>query len=218
MGKKQPFVIAGVEFPTKKSAEEYIQGIVNRCNAGARVPSANEGFVLELLARHPEYDQKRGVGIAHLTVDMDNVWRTTKHFTIHRVDGSHTDFSWKTCLNGKNVRSEALGAMRRAIGGQIFTFKMAELLKSLVCPFRGIELTKENSHVDHEPPITFANIADSWFAEIGGYEQVKISEPTDAQCAAEMVEEQQKLDWQTHHQSMAKLRLISAIANLSDVK
>ena len=85
-------------------------------------------------------------------------------------------------------------------------------------PFRGIELTAGNSHVDHEPPATFASVAGQWLAAVGGFEAVKISEPTDQQWAAEMVCSDQKGRWQEHHRQHAKLRLVSAGANLSEIR
>lgn len=220
MGKKVQVRIGELVFPTKGAAKKHVQEIVASYADGKRLGPEHHSFALELLGLHPEHAQKIGVGIHHFTIQTDAVWGTTRHFQIHRTDGSETDFSWQSCIDVKDPRREVLGAMRGAVREQIMEFKERALMISPppVCPFNGIELTAGNSHVDHESPATFAWIADQWFATMGGFEAVKISAATDQQWAAEMTCDEQKRQWQDHHQRLAKLRLVSAGANLSEAR
>jgi hypothetical protein len=61
-------------------------------------------FLQHLLQRHPDAQRKIGCGISYFSAShnlMPGCYHTTKHFVLHRQDGSSTDFSYKKCLDSK---------------------------------------------------------------------------------------------------------------------
>lgn len=207
--------VGSVTFKTKKSLEDHVRSIVAKYDDGCEITDRSDfEFVFDLLMLHHEAPQKLGRGIIRFTIERDTVWHKTRHFQIHRSDGTTTDFSWRTCIDGHKRHSDVLGAIRRAISDEVIQFKTNALSRRIVCPVTGVELTRDNSHVDHQRPMTFNLIACQWMFEIGGSDKVIISEPTDNQLCSEMTDFEQRKSWIETHNKLAVFRLISAEANL----
>lgn len=211
--------IGGIVFKAKTHAKKHIQGIVARYRDGEQVKGNDLNFVLSLLEKHPEAEMKFGCGIISITVERNPVWRRNRGFMLHRQDGSSTDFSWISCLDGANPRRDVLGAMRHVVHEQVLAFKIGELARGAECPFRGLKLTKDNSHVDHIAPDTFDALASRWMEERGlDWRNVEITDGEDHQYVASMTDDSQRESWRSYHAENARLRLISAAANLSEAK
>lgn len=214
-----PITIAGQSFDTKKEAKQYVRALIERYEPGEKLDPHDQAFVLELLSLHPHYEQKRGVGIEYVTVDLEiSFGGRNKHFIIYRTNNSYTDFSWVKCFDGSSHRREVQSAMRAAINDQIIDFRNAELPKNPICPFRKIKLDKTNSHADHAHPVTFISLVESWVQTVGGFESVKINVGVDGQTSATMADEGQRQQWQDFHRRSAQFRLTSIKGNLSDAK
>lgn len=87
-----------------------------RCQALLQQPSGtlisldSDGgkFLNELLQNHPRVAEKVGRGISHFVVEFSTVGSLSrlppsKHFVLHRVDGTSTDFSYNKCINSRVV-------------------------------------------------------------------------------------------------------------------
>ena len=160
MPRSKPILIGSTTYPSKKAAKDFFRGIRDRYTDGVEIAGLDHSLLLDLVEIHPEAEDKFGVGIKHFTVEIDQEFGTTRHFVIHRIDGTSTDVSFNSAIDGRNTRADRLEAMRRAIAPQITRFAQAKLdtLEPLVCPFMGEQITIENYHVDHEAPATFQKL------------------------------------------------------------
>ena len=110
--------------------------------------AGDQEFLLDLLALHPEADQKVGVGVDHFDVRQNG---TTVGFWVVRSDQTETDFSFISCLRAPTHEEQVRAAMREAVRDQKFFFRDAEFSAGAVhCPVTGEALTPETSHVHHE--------------------------------------------------------------------
>ena len=214
-------IIASLTFPSKKKAKEFFRAIRDRYADGVNIALEDDGYLRELVAIHSEAETKIGCGISHFTVETDTTFGTTRHFMIHRNDGSSTDVSFLSAIDGRNERRDRLEALRRAIEDQILEFRANAFAQGqvILCPFRGIPITEASCHVDHEPPQTFVNLVDAWLASEGlQIGDLLITPPADNQIVTEMIDEFQRSSWQLFHRENARLRLLSPLGNLSDAK
>lgn len=214
------FKIAGVSFRTKKSAKDFVVKLRDGCSDGVRISDLNASFLAEMLMLHPEAEDKIGCGVSHFTVETDKEFGRTRHFVVHRMDGSSTDFSFHACFDGRNDRRDRLEALRRAIEPSVLRFRDSQFASGPVfCPFLRSQLQPGSCHVDHVSPQTFLVIVKSWLAARRmGIEHIQITPPQDNQLVATLTDEAQRADWIAYHDSVAVLRLTSPLANLSHAK
>lgn len=213
--------IGSVTFRTKVGAKQFFSDIRDRYPDGARIGSEDDALLRELLACHPETNEKTGAGVAFFSAATDTVFRRTRHFVVHRVDGSSSDFSFHSCIDGRNDKRDRLEALRGAVEDQIVAFRDEAFARHgpLTCPLRGVPVTREAYHVDHEPPAVFQVLVARWL-QIGrlSLADVQITAPADNQIVARMTNEEQISSWREHHRMGAKLRMLSPRGNLSDAK
>lgn len=212
-------IIGSMEFPSKKAAKDYCRFIRDQHRTGETVSPEFYEFLFKLMEIHPEAETKIGTGITHFTVEVDKVFRTTRHFMIHRKDGTSTDVSFNSAIDGRNNRNDKLCALRYAIHPQIVEFKDALFSQEVdyTCPLRGVPITPEAYHVDHVPPCTFIQLVSDWLEDaLMSLVDVEITPPMDNQYVTEMTNKSQKDSWKQFHKENAKLRLLSPLGNLSD--
>jgi hypothetical protein len=209
---RQPIQVGSACFRTKGEAKQFVRELIGRYSDGEEIHGLDEVFLRDLLEMHPRADEKIGCGIAQFVVRLDPVWKRTKYPAVRRLDSTEVDWSWHKCLDGENSPEQAVFiALRRAVRWQIIEFKRTALLEGPRCPFRGIALDINNSHVDHAPPWTFLSLARTWTAH-------RIPALRRLDFEWELAEAEDLSSWQQFHAENATLRLVSAIANLSDVK
>ena len=214
-------IIGALEFASKTAAKAFFRAIRDSYENGERVSDEHASLLKNLVAIHPEAEMKVGAGISHFTVERDSKFGTTRHFTIHRVDGSDTDVSFNSPIDGRNLRRDRLEALRRAVEGQVLSFRRRafESGEDIVCPLAGVPVTEDSYHVDHTPPTTFLLLVKRWLRKDGlSLEDVCITPPADNQIVTEMTNEEQAVSWQSYHLDNAVLRLLSPIGNLSNAK
>lgn len=216
----KPINIAGESFGTQAKAKKFVTELRDRHEDGILIDEPDNSFLVELLNLHPEAIEKIGPGISHFTVAPHPVFRRSRHFLVHRVDGSFTDFSFHSCIDGENPRRDRLGALRRAIEYSILRYRDDTFNRGAVfCPFLRIKLSPQSSHVDHVQPDTFKALTERWMlAESISLEQISITPPTDNQTVALMTDERQRLSWIEYHDRHANLQIISPLGNLSHAK
>jgi hypothetical protein len=216
-----PIQIGGTTFRTKKEAKDFYISLRDRHIDGVQIAGEDDLRLRELLANHPEANDKIGVGIAFFCVATETRFGRTRHFVVHRIDGSFTDFSFHSCIDGRNEKRDRLEALRGAVEDQIVAFRNDCFAKHavLICPLRGVSITRDAYHVDHEPPEDFQTLVGRWLASEGfGLADVRITPPADNQIVASMTDVAQIASWQKHHRETAKLRMLSPLGNLSDAR
>ena len=213
----KPLKVHTQTFNSLKEAKQYVRALVLRTHINTPLVSEDLDFMLELFKLHPEYEQKKGVGIRAVSIIHPSLYPNSKCFYITRVDGSGTDISWLMCFKGRDVKKDILSAFRYAIAYQIQDFRTQQLLTTRHCPYTGVVLDRLNSHVDHEYPLTFAKLVKDFMAD-SDLMDVEITVPSDNQLITELTNPEFKNDWREYHLKNAKLRLISITANLSHAK
>lgn len=96
MAKAQPVEIGDMYFSKKGDALNHLKSVLNSYRPEERVSAADEIFLLEALKKHPEVNEKIGVGVDHLFVRRADYG--TKCFWVRRTDGSEERFSYKSCV------------------------------------------------------------------------------------------------------------------------
>ncbi len=215
-----PISIAGIPFATKKAAKTHISELRDCYQDGVTIAAPDSSFLAELLTLHPESDDKIGIGVSHFTVSTDIVFGRTRHFVVHRRDGSSTDFSFHACIDGRKDRRDRLEALRRAIEPTILRFRDEQFASGpMICPFLSVGLSPSNCHVDHVSPDTFLVLTERWLStSCLTISDIYITPPQDNQLVAKMTDEAQRAGWVAYHDAHARLRIISPLANLSHAK
>lgn len=212
------YTIAGHTFETQKDLAAHVQAILRHYSAPARLDGDDAAVMGDLLLRHPRADEKMGVGVAAIWIRR-NSGGFGNGFFIERTDGIFVDFSYKQCIRPQTNASKAKFAFRRAIDQQVIAVKkeVFDAAPFLLCPITGEPMVWESAHVDHEPPRTFAALLAEYCALRGvDLDTLELYEPRSGigKVLPPMIEQ----DWATWHKEHARLRVISAEANLKLVR
>jgi hypothetical protein len=85
------------KFRSRDAARRFFQDMLHSYANGDRVSAAHAQLLTELIKRHPEYRIKLGAGISHFQVDGADF--ASQCFYVHRLDGTHEDFSLHACID-----------------------------------------------------------------------------------------------------------------------
>jgi hypothetical protein len=204
---KKSYCLAGRDYPTKAA-------VTAQCRSMLDGGPVDEVFLLDLLAMHPEYEQKVGVGVARFFVNPDGFGG--RCFWLERLDGSKTDWSFRSCLTPPTHEQEVRSALRRLVMYQVLEFRDLAIETDARCAITGIQVTRHSAHVDHRPPKTFLSLVESFLAEVGlTYENISVQPTKDGSTTTELCDVELARRWQNFHAQHAVLQLTSARANLS---
>jgi hypothetical protein len=215
-------VIGNEAFKTKKAATEKVQEILYSYKPNEFLNFENKIFIENLIFNHPNSEEKIGSGIQGIQVRQNPFYKNTRNFYIVRTDSSETDFSFLKCITVPTQKAMFLQAARKATEPFMKNFKREYFIKNnmvAVCEIIGIEITYANSHVDHIPPNTFENIIKDFIEEENlDINTVQFKPSADNQFGKEFENEELLSKWNEFHNKRADLRVISARANLSNVR
>ncbi len=130
----KPITLDSFSWPTQTAAMAAFRSILRDSGYGVgdRVDDPVHDMMLrEVAERHPDRDEKVGVGIDHFYIgltadggrvavrpDAIGIW-------IRRTDGSSVDFSYQTAVRGGNPKTDAKEAMRLAVEGIRYRYRDA---------------------------------------------------------------------------------------------
>lgn len=207
--------------PTKVSLEERVRSIIAIYPNNEPLNDLDFQFLLTLLENHPDAKKKIGTGITSICLKQNPQFRSTRTFFLTRIDGTSTDFSWVKCLRTPTHRSKVLSALRQLIYPQVLSFKQKffDTNPDSLCEIRNTPLTFYNSHVDHQPPMTFDFLVQEFLKKLSlTFDQIKIKdEGLDNIFERRLDSDELARTWIEFHEIHAVLRVISAEANLIDV-
>lgn len=198
-------------FKTKKALTEKVKSILHNSPLG-QLPPDDEKLMLGLLALHPDYEEKKGCGIAFIGIAY---WQhlKTKGFYLQRVDGTEEDFSYKWCLNPPSQWSIFKDACHYAVIDQTKEFKRLSRKseKGYWSETEGKWIPSNDVHVDHVYP--FALLLRDWLKQAGlAYEDIQvINLGTINKLLDPLIEE----SWRKYHREHARLQILSSAANLA---
>ncbi len=189
----------------KTKARNRCRSIVANTPDGP-VTGADGDWLAALLTLHPDAGEKIGKGIAFIALGPVP-GRKSRGFTVHRTDGTSTDFSWLECITPTSHRTRVLTAMREAVEPQRIAFKQAEEKAGrLRCGVCGTDLTWPDTEIDHLPPV-FQTLADTYAETAGGYDKIKLVPSADGMIGQPLVPGDEQV-WILYHQHTARLRVL----------
>ena len=210
-------------FKTKKSAEDFIRTILYKYPLNSCLVGDDLTFICSLLEMHPNKEEKVGVGIKSIIVEKDTTFNKTTHFSIIRTDDSKIDFSLGKCLTpslNEPIRLFHLSA-RRAIADQVISFRnksFADAINNngeIVCVISGVSVAKNTSNIDHAPPNTFHSIVSDFISLNNiNVNTIEYIETPDG-IGREFSDSNLKDNFSDYHRRVAKLRILSPWANLT---
>ena len=209
------------DFPSKKAAKDFFRNMRDAYKDGVPIKVEDDAILRDLVSCHPDAIQKYGTGIDYFTVATEYRPGRTRHFVIHRMDGTKTDFSFAKPIDGPNKRRDCLAALRAAISDQIMDFKNEAFGASpqVRCAQTDELLTKNEAHVDHQPPHEFLKLVMAWMAhENIDFDDIALVPQVDDRIGSRLQDEAQECRWRLFHQRHAHLRILSKKANLSAPK
>lgn len=214
--------IGALEFHSKGAAIEHFKAMLYRHPLGQAVPEPDATELSWLLGRHHDYEQKQGVGIACFMPHKTPVWGTVG-FKIVRVDGSETDFSYRTCLDGqKTPLASVVGAMRQEVSEDIRRAKREWFAAHrdadyfVPCALTGRRVGWEEAHADHAPPFPFRTLAVAFIKARGIEPSWEMLQPAaDNQYVPLLADRVLAEEWKAYHHELAVIRIVAKGANLS---
>jgi hypothetical protein len=100
------YILGENRFPTKAAIKEHYTNILNKYNLNDKLNQEDSKQVYLLLRNHPEFLEKKGVGIKFFRIEtavqIDVKYAKHRCFWIHRHDGTKIDFSIHNCYRYKN--------------------------------------------------------------------------------------------------------------------
>ncbi|MFE6891986.1 DCL family protein [Streptomyces sp. NPDC057694] len=215
--------IGTTHYRTKEAVRDVCRGIVRRYGTNGEVTQPDDDeFLRHLLERHPEYDLKRGAGIAHFRIIAHtDHGRKSVGLALVRLDGQVADFSWNACLTPLSHRTQVLAALRHAIDDQIAAVRSTILNspRRPVCEVTGAPIpSAAELHIDHAEP-TFQALAEEFTDANGGVEAFRILPDSGSGVTyIELEDKALEARWQEHHRERATLRPVLKRVNLSDLR
>jgi hypothetical protein len=191
--------------------------ILNRNALRSTLTGSDSTFILSLLQHHPEAAEKIGPGMTHISIEP--AYKATRCFYVNRTDGQRIDFSYAKCLSPSSRSKDLKAALRRAVDDDVRAFRRQALSTNPppTCPIYGEVLTADNAHVDHEFPLTFKALSEAFIEARGIDLQTEpLTWPDDANdSSVRLGSAETEQAWREFHRTKAKLRLLSAKANLA---
>lgn len=129
-----PVTLDSFTWPTQTAAMNAFKDVLRNSgySVGDEIDDPVHDLMLrEVVERHPDRDEKVGVGIDHfyigLTADGDRVAvrPDAVGIWIRRTDGTIVDFSYQTAVRGGNSKTDAKEAMRLAVEALRYEYRDA---------------------------------------------------------------------------------------------
>lgn len=165
-----------------------------------RVEPVNHRFLmLHVFPTHPDWEDKRGVGVSHIEVRRHGEFKSLG-FWLRRTDGTEIDISYITSLDGVRPHDKFLRAARAEVQSQITDWRKHN-------PAQIADM-----HVDHAMP--FEALLRAWLAD-EGLAEADVEIWTAPVGFTELFANRNlAVRWQHYHARYAKLQWLTAIENL----
>jgi hypothetical protein len=213
--------IGELVFASKAGATAHFQRMLHRYELGDVVDDADARQLLWLLERHPNFEQKRGVGIAGFTVAA--VAYAARGFLITRADGSCTDFSYRKCIDGSaTLLSMVVAALRAEVQEDVLQAKRSyfdtygDAAGRVPCRLTGKPVAADEAHADHAPPFTFNVLATTFLdARKLVADETLLTSPSDNQFGRLLRDRTLAADWRAFHHKHADLRIVCKLEHVT---
>jgi hypothetical protein len=230
---KQAIILSnGREFPSKTVARDHFKAILHANTDGAEIlKPAHHSHLTALLERYDntvtaDHASKIGSGIASFERRRNiGAGYSTPGFWVVRTDGSETDFSFYTAIEGRPKRQmqEFADACRAAVAGDLAEAKRRYFRSyrdeygCVACEVTGKLITAGEAHLDHAYP-AFGHLVVMFRATQGWHEDIPegvLTPPRDRQTTTQFSDPQIAERFRAFHQNAALLRILDRGANLA---
>lgn len=176
----KPVVLASRSFPTQTAALEYFKSILHTYGIGEVVSDPeHHQLLLELLERHRDAEEKRGVGIREFFIDRTEagdfqyVSREARGIWIRRIDGTRVDWSYQTAIKQPGPRQNLKDALRIAANDRRVRIRdEAFAAGPVTCGLSGALIpSKDMADVIYRDP-TWTELVEGFVASMGGWSRV----------------------------------------------
>lgn len=207
----KPVGLPSKTFAKQGEATAFFKAMLARYADGEFLNSVDEDILYELLQRHPEADQKIGVGVQAFFRNKSPD-HPTSCFHLLRIDGSTTDFGYPTCITGRapSLRHAFYEACRRSVVAELMVQKQRLFDMSpngIQCVRTGELTTIHTSEYRHTEP-RFRDI-------VRGFIQMKnlvidssmVTDSQDMQYTTVFTDQTMAVDFINYHATVAGLAI-----------
>lgn len=217
MNKPPKYIINGKPFNSQDAIRLHFQGVLQSCELGQDLTGDLLADCLCLFERHPEFEQKRGCGIASVKVVLNPVFGD-RCFWIYRTDGTDTDISYRVCVTSKKPtkRQAFMAACRAAIAEQVLAFKRSRFNNNplIKCQISGRLVSESDAHVDHFIP--FINLVEHFVStRYVNIDTVQYQPKVDGDFVTKFANESLEKQWQEYHRLNATLQITHKSENMA---
>ena len=148
--------LPSISFKSKSEATSYFKDMLNRYRDGEILTPEDDAILFELLQRHPEADDKIGVGVKIFYRERSPI-HPTSCFHLERHDGITTDFSYISCIRGftSSLAQQFYEACRYSVSDKL-TRQKAKLFKeaggTMKCSKTGLHIAIKEANYCHTEP------------------------------------------------------------------
>lgn len=208
-------VVGGIAFPSKEALRREVKRRLSYLISEKEVMPAHESytFLLDLIKRHPRYDEKAEGGIRGFVVGI-NPWSPGYTLNLVRPDGQHMDISWRTCVTGLDTPPMAnlLCAMREAITAQIFQFRDS-IVYPYTCPKCG-QPTSCSEEIDIHHLTPFRRLADDFMASTRIPLPTTFDDGANNRACFNAEASDFANDWKMYHEWTAELEALCTLCHI----
>jgi hypothetical protein len=194
-------------FNSKKECKDFVRNVIKELNIYEIINLNHKYFNLfmELVKRHPEKENKIGVGINYFTILLDGYKK--KYLSIKRVDNTQCDISWIKCIDMNTYNFEILlkDAMRFEIREQILEYKFNNPFPRECCKCKKY-FNSNDIEIDHY--IDFKVLYDNFIKSNPNYPTVFDDEPTFNNAVFKLSDKEYADKWSLYHKENAILQLL----------
>lgn len=209
--------VLGTLFPTKKALEDEIRRLVAKWQHKGPITGEDAAFLLDVLRRHYQFDEKCGEGLSAIMVIHNKTpYGSSTGLGLVRADGSIVDISWRVPLSPPTHQQNVSIAARYEILDQRQEASDA-VAAGDACPVCGLPLEHVDRHVDHKPPHTFFSLFEAFVELECGTTYDLIALREDGIAGMRFVDEELAEQWRAFHRRLATLRVIHKNENLRGV-
>lgn len=206
-----PITLEHKQFTSKHEATQFFKSMLERYNDGDTISSEeDDNLLFDLIQRHPEVNEKIGVGVECFFRDISPNFPTSC-FHIKRKDGTTTDISYPTCIKSASptVFQDFYSACRFSVSEKLIEekrqiFSSAEVL----CSITGEILSIDNSEYRHTRPAFRDIVNDFILSENLEVTADMIEENADMQYATRFANQTLTDKFNAFHSSRANLEIV----------
>lgn len=148
--------LPSISFKSKSEATAYFKWMLNQYQDGDELNPDDDTILFELLQRHPEMDDKIGVGVKRFYRDKSPI-HPTSCFHLERIDGTTTDFSYPSCISGNTstLSQQFYEACRYAVSEELIHQKEKLFIEAggiMLCTKTGVQITIHDAEYRHTSP------------------------------------------------------------------